>query len=398
MGKALEGLRILDLTQYEAGTSCTQILAWLGAEVLKIEPPGGEPGRRTIADRPDMDAYYFLLLNANKKSITLDLKHERGRAIFEKMLPQADVVVENFAPGTMERLGLGYAALRRVNPRVVYASLKGFGGRGPYSGYKSFEFIAQAMGGVMSLTGDPDGPPMLCGASLGDTGSGLNCAIGILAALVQRQATGVGQQVEVAQQDAVVNLMRIRFYDHYANARPVTRQANQVRGTAPCNLYRCHPGGPNDYVYIFCPTPAMWRALARIVGRPEYGDDPRFATSQERFRHANEIDPVIEAWTRTRTKHEAMEILAGAGVPCGAVLDTGEVLSNRHLTERGMIATVEHPQRGRLPMPGNPIHLSDSSVPVTAAPLLGAHSAEVYAGLLGYTEQDLAALKREGVI
>jgi len=398
MGKALDGIRILDLTQYEAGASCTQLLAWLGAEVIKIEPPQGEPGRRSLSDRTDADGYYFLLLNANKKSITLDLKQDRGRALFEAMLPQADVVVENFGPGTMDRLGLGYDALRRINPRIIFASIKGFGSVGPYAGYKSFEWISQAMGGSMSLTGEPDGIPLRCTAGLGDTGSGLHCAVGILAALIQRRATGVGQQVEVAQQDSVVNMVRVNFRDHYPRGLPVPRRGNRVYNTAPCNLYRCAPGGPNDYIYLHAATPDMWRTLMRIVGRPEYGDDPRFATRQERWRFVEEIDRIVEAWTQTKTKHEAMEILAGAGVPCGAVLDTGELLSSRHLIERGMMVSVEHPIRGRFTMPGNPIHLADSPTAVTRAPLLGEHTAEVFAALLGHTPADLAALARDGVI
>ena len=398
MGKALAGIRVLDLTQYEAGPSCTEMLAWLGAEVIKIEPPAGEPARRSMSERPDLDSWFFLLLNANKKSVTLDLKKERGRAMFEKMVPDADVVIENLGPGAMERLGFGYEALRRINPRIISASVKGFGSSGPYAGYKSFEWIAQAMGGAMSLTGEPDGTPMRCAAGLGDTGSGLHCAIGILAALVQRQATGVGQRVEVAQQDAVLNLLRIHLRDHYVDGRPAPRRGNRSHLAAPSNLYRCRPFGPNDYVYIHCATLEMFRALMRVMGHPELGNDPRFAERQGRVEHVDEIDPLIEGWTEKRTKHEAMAILAGAGVPCGAVLDTGEILSNEHLIERGMVLTVEHPMRGRFAMPGNPVHLSDSPTVVERAPLLGEHNAEVYAKLLGYSDEELTALKSEGVI
>jgi formyl-CoA transferase len=398
MGKALEGIRVLDLTQYEAGASCTQLLAWLGAEVVKIEPPGGEPGRRTLTDRPDADAFYFLLLNANKKSITLDLKQERGRTLFEAMVPKADVVAENFGPGTMERLGIGYEALRRISPRIIFASIKGFGSRGPYAGFKSFEWISQAMGGSMSLTGEPDGKPQRVAAGLGDSGSGLHCAVGILAALHQRQVTGVGQHVEVAQQDSVVNLVRVNFRDHYAGHRPVPRRGNSVYNAAPCNLYPCRPGGPNDYLYIHAATLEMWRALMRIVGRAEYGDDPRFADRQKRYRHVEEIDRIVAAWTQTQTKHEAMAVLAAAGVPCGAVLDTEEVLTDPHLKARGMLVTLTHPTRGTFTMPANPIHLSDSSTEVTPAPLLGQDNAEVYAALLGQSAEDLAALRRDGII
>jgi formyl-CoA transferase len=269
---------------------------------------------------------------------------------------------------------------------------------GPYAEYKSFEWISQAMGGAMSLTGEPEGPPMRCTAGLRDSGSRLHCAIGILAALIQRQATGLGQQVEVAQQDSVVNLIRVNLRDHYAKGVAGPRRGNRVYGTAPCNLYRCASGGPNDYIYIHCATPEMWRGLMRIVGRPEYGDAPRFADRQGRYQYVEEMDRIIEAWTEKHTKHEAMEILAGAGVPCGAVLDTGEVLSNPHRIERGMMVPLQHPTRGAFTIRGNPIHLSESPTTLTPAPLLGAHNAEVYAALLGYTAADLAALERAGVI
>ena len=398
MGKALEGIVVLDLTQYEAGPSCTEMLAWLGADVIKIEPPGGEPGRRALSERPDTDAWFFLMLNANKKSVTLDLKAERGRAVFERMVRRADVVVENFGPGAIERLGFGYDTLRRINPRIIAASVKGFGTPGPYADYKSFEWIAQAMGGVMSLTGTPDSPPLRTEAGLGDTGAGLHCAIGILAALVQRQNTGEGQRVEVAQQDAVLNLVRIHLREHYVTGKPVPRRGNRSVAAGPSNLYRCRPFGANDYVFIHCATLDMWRTLTRILGRPELGDDPRLADRQTRAEHAAEIDPLIEAWTEKRTKHEAMEILGGAGIPCGAVLDSGEVLSDPGLVERGMVVNLEHPMRGRFAMPGNPVQLSASPTAVTRAPLLGEHNAEVYGGWLGLPADELRALETDRVI
>ncbi len=397
MGKALDGIVVLDLTQYEAGPSCTEMLAWLGADVIKIEPPGGEPGRRALSERPDTDAWFFLLLNANKRSVTLDLKSPRGRALFERMLGRADVLVENFGPGAIERLGFGWDTLRRINPRLVAASVKGFGG-GPYADYKSFEWIAQAMGGAMSLTGEPDGPPLRAEAGLGDTGAGLHCAIGILAALVQRQTTGEGQRVEVAQQDAVLNLVRIHLREHYVTGRPVPRRGNRSPGAGPSNLYRCRPFGPNDYVFIHVATLEMWRTLTRILGRPELGDDPRFADRQGRADHAAELDPLVEAWTEKRTKQEAMEMLAGAGIPCGAVLDSGEVLSDPSLIARGMVVSLEHPTRGRFAMPGNPVHLSASPTAVTRAPLLGEHNAQVFGAWLGCAADELERLRKDGVI
>jgi formyl-CoA transferase len=397
MPKALAGIRVLDLTQYEAGPSCTQMLAWLGADVVKIEPPAGEPGRTALSDQRGEDAWFFLLLNSGKKGVTLNLKSPRGRTMFERLVTTADVLVENMGPGAMDRLGLGWEALRRLNPRLIAASVKGFGGGGPYADYKSFEWIAQAMAGAMSMTGAPDGPPTKAIGGLADTGAGLHTAIGILAALVQRQATGVGQQVEVAQQEAVVNLLRIHLRDTYATGKPVPRQGNRSVNAAPSNIYRCRPFGPNDYVFVHCATVEMWKTLTKIVGRPELGDDPGYADRRDRVKYIDAIDDMIEAWTEKRTKQEALEILAGAGVPCGAVLDSTEVLSDPHLRARGMIVELEHPRRGRYPMPANPVRLSDSPTEMVRAPLLGEHNAEVY-GALGYGEAELDALRRDGVI
>src|SRR5438093_3219580 len=301
MAKALDGIVVLDLTQYEAGPSCAQMLAWLGADSSKIEPPGGEQGRRALSERPDQDAFFFLLLNANKKSVTLDLKSAEGRALLTRMVERADVLVENFGPGSMERLGFGYEDLRRLNPRIIAASVKGFGSSGPYADYKSFEMIAQAMGGIMSLTGSPDGPPVRVEAGLGDTGAGLHTAIGILAALVQRQVTGVGQRVEVAQQDAVVNLTRIHFRDHHLGVRPIPRRGNRSPAAAPSNLYRCRPFGPNDYVFIHVANTDMWKALTRVIGQPELGEDPRFAERSDRVAQLAELEALVEGWTEKRT-------------------------------------------------------------------------------------------------
>ncbi|HEY7648810.1 MAG TPA: CoA transferase [Methylomirabilota bacterium] len=396
--KALEGIRVLDLTQYEAGPSCTQMLAWLGAEVIKIEPPAGEPGRTALSDKRGEDAWFFLLLNSCKKGVTLNLKSERGRAMFEELVKTADVVVENMGPGVMERLGIGYDALRRLNPRIIAASVKGFGSGGPYSDYKSFEWIAQAMAGAMSMTGWPDGPPTKAIGGLADTGAGLHTAIGILAAIIQRQATGVGQQIEVAQQDAVVNLLRIHLRESYATGKPAPRQGNRSSAAAPSNIYRCRPFGPNDYVFVHLATVEMWKTLTRIVGRPELGDDQRYWDRRDRVQFIDEIDAMIEAWTEKRTKHEALEILAGAGIPAGAVLDSNEVLADRHLRQRGFIVDLEHPRRGKYPMPTNPVRLSDSPTEVVRAPLLGEHNAEIYGKLLGCGDADLDALRRDGII
>ena len=397
MGTALEGIRVLDLSQYEAGPSCAETLAWLGAEVIKIEPPTGEPGRFGFTDKPGVDSVFFCLLNLNKKSVTLNLKSERGREMFRALAKTADVVIENLGPGAMERLGLGDEPLARLNPRIITASVKGFGSEGPYSGYKSFEMIAQAMGGVMSLTGEPDGPPMRIESGIGDTATGLHAAIGILAAIVQRSVTGVGQRIEVAQQDVVVNLTRIHFRDHYLGVSPVPRKGNRSPVAAPSNIYRCQPFGPNDYVFIHVANPEMWKGLVSVIAQPELAD-PRLTDRAERMARRDEIEALIESWTGKRTKHDVMALLGAAGVPCGAVLDSDEVMSNEHLRGRGMIVDIEHPTRGRMATPASPIRLSASSTEVTRAPLLGEHNEEILGRVCGLGADDLGKLKADGVI
>jgi formyl-CoA transferase len=398
MAKALDGIRVLDLTQYEAGPSSTQMLAWLGAEVIKVEPLTGEPGRTALSDKRGEDAWFFMLLNSCKKGVTLNLKSPRGKAMFEELVKTSDVVVENMGPGVMDRLGLGYESLKRLNPRIIGASVKGFGGGGPYADYKSFEWIAQAMAGAMSMTGSPDGPPTKAIGGLADTGAGLHTAIGILAAIIQRQATGVGQQIEVAQQESVVNLLRIHLRETYVSGKPAPRQGNRSAVAAPSNIYRCSPGGPNDYVFIHCATVEMWKSLTKIIGRPELGADPRYEDRRDRVQFVDEIDAMIEDWTAKRPKHEVMALLAGAGVPCGAVLDSAEVLSDPHLRQRGFITELEHPRRGIYPMPGNPVRLSDSPTDMVRSPTLGEHNAEVYGKLLGYGDAEIETLRRDGVI
>ena len=398
MAKALDGIRVLDLTQYEAGPSSTQMLGWLGADVIKIESPAGEQGRTALSDKRGEDSWFFMLLNSNKKGVTLNLKAPRGREMFREMAKSADVVVENLGPGALERLGLGWDTLHALNPRLILASVKGFGSTGPYAEYKSFEWIAQAMAGAMSMTGHPDGPPTKAIGGLADTGAGLHAAIGILAAIVQRHTTGVGQRLEVAQQDSVVNLLRIHLRETYVSGKPAMRQGNKSAAACPSNIYRCRPFGPNDYVFIHCATQEMWKSLVEICGRPELADDPRYEDRRDRVKFADEIDPMIEAWTEKHTKHEAMKILAGAGVPCGAVLDSSEVVTDEHLRQRGFLVDLEHPTRGKYPMPGNPVRLSDSPTEIVRAPLLGEHNAEIYGTLLGLSAADVAKLKQDGVI
>ncbi|MBI3303385.1 MAG: CoA transferase, partial [Deltaproteobacteria bacterium] len=392
--QALDHIKILDLTQFEAGPSCTEILAFLGAEVVKVESPkGGDQGRYLITDKAGLDSPYFLLLNANKKSVTLNLKSEKGKAIFKQLIPKFDVMIENYGPGAIEGLGLGYGTVKEINPRIIYAQVKGFGTYGPYASFKSFDMIAQATGGAMSVTGFPGSLPLKPGPTIGDTGTGIHCAIGVLAAILQREKTGRGQRLEVAMQDAVVNLSRVAMLSHYLTNRPVQRTGNRVAMLAPTDLYPCHPGGSNDYVYIITSTLEMWESLLKAIDRADLIGDPRYTDQHTRNKHFDEVYTVIKMWTEKRTKFEAMEILGGAGVPCGAVLDTGDLLANEHLRARKMITTVEHPARGTFTMPGCAVQLSDSPTKVKPAPLLGQHNEEIYGALLGFTRADLAGLK-----
>lgn len=395
MTQALTGIRVVDLTNNQAGPSCGQMLAWLGADVIKVEEPGrGDVARYSQQDRPGADALFFLAFNANKRSLTLNLKHAGGQEVFRALLKTADVLLENFGPGVIERLGFGYPAVREINPRLVYASIKGFGSYGPYRDYKSYEPIAQAMGGAMSVTGFPDGPPTFTWPSIGDSGTGMHCVIGILAALMQRHATGRGQQVEVSMQDAVVNLIRVSLRDHQRFGKVMERTGNQLGAGVPGTTYRCHPGGPNDYVFIFVQQ-QMWHPLLRAIGREDLIGDARYETQEARWKNKGEVDRLVEDWTSKRPKREAMEILAGAGVPCGACLDTGEVLTDPHLLARDMIVEVEHPVRGRFLTVGNPIKLSASPTTIGPSPLLGQHRAEILAEL-GYSESQIAALVKDG--
>ena len=397
MSQALSGIRVVDLTNNQAGPSCGQMLAWLGADVIKVEEPEkGDPARHALKDRPDTDSLFFLSFNANKRSLTLNLKHARGKDVFRALLKTADVLLENFGPGVIERLGFGYPTLRELNPRLVFASIKGFGSYGPYRDYKSYEPIAQAMGGAMSVTGSPDGPPTYLWPSIGDSGTGMHCVIGILAALMQRHATGQGQRVEVSMQDAVVNLIRVSLRDHQRRGKPMARTGNQLGAGVPGTTYRCHPGGPNDYVFVFAQQ-QMWHPLLRAIGREDLVGDARYETADARWHHKDEVDALVTAWTSERSKHEVMKILAGAGVPCGACLDTGEVLSDPHLHEREMIVDVHHPVRGRYVTVGNPVKLSASPTAIGPSPLLGQHRHEILKEL-GYGDAEIDALAQDGAI
>jgi formyl-CoA transferase len=399
MTQALAGIRIIDMTHNQAGPACAQILAFLGADVIKLEEPkGGDVARRNMRDRPDSDSLFFLLFNANKKSLTLNLKSAEGKDLLRDIIKQSDVLLENFGPGALDRLGLGWEALQQINPRLIYATIKGFGTWGPYRDYKSYEPIAQAMGGAMSVTGFPENPPTYVVPAIGDSGTGMHMAIGILAALQQRHQTGSGQQVEVSMQDAVVNLIRVSLRDHQRTGAPMLRRGNQLGTVVPSTIYACAPGGPNDYVFINAWERPMWLALLRVIGRPELADDPRFAEEKARWDNRDALNAIIEEWTGGRSKHAAMSLLAEAGVPAGAVQDTGEVLADPHLHERDMIVDVDYPTRGTYQTVGCPIKLSDSPAEVTRPPLLGEHTERLLGDLCGLDPAAVARLRAAGVV
>jgi formyl-CoA transferase len=399
----LEGIRVLDLTQFEAGTSCTETLAWLGAEVVKVEnPKGGEAGRTLgSGPRPGADSYYFMIYNANKKSVTVNLKSARGLALVKDMAKKADVFAENFAPGAVERLGLGWEEMHALNPRLVYAQVKGFGSGTPYENNLAFDMIAQACGGNMAITGERDGRPAKPGPTLGDTGTGMLLAIGVLGALFQRERTGRGRRVQVAMQDAQLQYTRGAFIQHARSGQPAMRNGAKslAGGMAPADIYPCKPGGPNDHVYVFTSpgNEEHWRRLLTVIGHEDLIQDPRFATREARARHEAEIDAMVSEWTRRHDKHEAMRLVGAAGVPAGAVFDTGDLLAEPSFAERGIIQTMHHPA-GPLAMPAFPVRFDGAPAPVKPSPLLGEHTAQVFSDWLGLGPGDVAALRDAGIV
>jgi formyl-CoA transferase len=391
---ALDGMRVLDMTQYEAGTSCTQMLAWLGADVIKIESPGqGDPGRGVTRD--GRVSQYFLNYNSNKRSVAIDLTRSAGRDLLLQLVPQVDVFVENYGPGVIERLDIGYDVMRALNPGIIYGRLKGFGLSGPYSTFKCYDWVAQAAAGAFSVTGMRDGPPLAPGTTVGDSGTGLQMALAITAAYVQKQRTGEGQLIELSMQEAVTLFMRTQGLAQWGEEAAV-RSGNR-RG-AVTDVYPCSPGGPNDYIFIMVVTTRQWDTLCAALDRPELAADPRFESGPARMEHADALYEEIACWTRARTKHEAMRILGAAGVPCSATLDTLELFSDPHLTERGLIQSVEHPTAGTVRVMGLPARMSGSAVPIVAAPLLGQHTDDVLRQELALDESAINALRREGVL
>ncbi|MEE8436247.1 MAG: formyl-CoA transferase, partial [bacterium] len=386
MSKALEGIKILDMTHVQSGPSATQLLGYLGADVIKIELPGrGDITRAQLRDIPDVDSLYFTMLNCNKRSVTLNLKSEKGKEIFTGLIKVCDVMVENFAPGVLDRQGFTWERIQELNPRLIYASIKGFG-EGPFVDFKAYETIAQAMGGSMSTTGFEDGVPLATGSQIGDTGTGIHCVAGILAALLLREKSGKGQRVEVAMQDSVLNLCRVKLRDQQRLSHGplieyptkefsdfVPRSANASGGGQPGATLKCAPGGQNDYVYVIIQPPG-WAPLMNLVGKPELIEDPEFATPQARLNKLERCFGLIEEWTRTRGKWEILEQMNKQDIPCGPIMSTKELIEEPSLIKRGMVTEVPHSQRGSFMTVGCPMNLSDSPVEVTSSPLLGEHT------------------------
>ncbi len=410
MSKALSGVRILDMTHVQSGPSCTQILAWLGADVIKVELPGrGDITRSQLRDLPDVDSLYFTMLNCNKRSVTVNTKTDGGKEVFSSLIKHCDVLVENFAPGALDRQGFDWATIHSINPRIIYASIKGFG-PGPYFDFKAYETVAQAMGGAMSTTGFEDGPPTSTGAQIGDSGTGIHLVAAILAALYQRTSTGQGQRVEVAMQDAVLNLCRVKMrdqqrlshgeLDEYPNNEfgdTVPRSGNASGGGQPGWALRCSPGGPNDYIYCII-QPQGWQPWMELIGREDLIEDQAYATPKARLDKLSEIFSMLEEWTLKHTKAEVMSMLNKHDIPCGPILDMKELIEDEALNGREVVVEVPHPQRGSFITVGCPLRLSDSPVDVKSSPLLGEHTEEVLAEVMGLDDKAIQKLRDDGAV
>ena len=414
--KALEGVRILDMTHVQSGPTCTQLLAWFGADVIKVERPGvGDATRGQLRDVPDADSLYFTMLNHNKRSITLNTKDEKGKAVFTRLIETCDVMVENFAPGALDRMGFSWERIQEINPRMIYASVKGFG-PGPYSECKVYENVAQCAGGAASTTGFLDGPPLVTGAQIGDSGTGLHLALGIVTALFQREHSGRGQRVLASMQDGVLNLCRVKLRDQqrlahgplkeysqfgegipFADATP--RAGNDSGGGQPGRILKCKgwEQDANAYTY-FITQAAVWEKICDVIGRPEWKEDPDFATPPARLPRLNEVFEAIEQWTMTKTKYEVMEICNPLDIPVGPILSMQELSEEPSLRDTGTIVEVDHPTRGKYLTVGNPVKLSDSPSEVSRSPLLGEHTGEILQEVLGYSEEEVSGLRETGAV
>jgi formyl-CoA transferase len=411
--EALKGVRILDMTHVQAGPTCSQLLAWMGADVIKLESPVGDATRGQLRDVPNADSLYFTMLNCNKRSIVINMKSPEGKAIFTELLKKSDILMENFGPGVLDRFGFGWEQVHAIAPRVVMGSIKGFGSSGPYSDFKAYENVAQAMGGAMSTTGSIDGPPYVTGAQIGDSGTGLHLAIGLLAALHQRDRTGEGQYVEVAMMDGVMNLCRVKFRDHQRLSRQelseysiptaglttTPRAGNDSGGGQLGNAIKCKPGGPNDYLYVVVQE-AVWEPLAKRigpdVGQPGLAADPRFAKIGDRRKNQNEVWSLLEEFAKNYTKRELMAIMNELDVPCGPIMSTEDLANDEHVRGRDMYVELDHPQRGKWYNVGMPIKLSASPAKVKRSPTLGEHTDEILKEVLGLSAAEIEAKRQAG--
>jgi formyl-CoA transferase len=415
-GKALEGVRILDFTHVQSGPTCTQLLAWFGADVIKVERPGvGDITRGQLRDVPNADSLYFTMLNHNKRSITIDSKHPQGKRVLDELIKKCDVLVENFAPGALDRMGLTWDHIHKLNPRMIVASIKGFG-PGPYEDCKVYENVAQCTGGSASTTGFRDGLPLVTGAQIGDSGTGLHLALGIVTALYQRTRTGRGQKVTAAMQDGVLNLCRVKLrdqqrlqhgplteYSQYGEGIPfgdaVPRAGNDSGGGQPGRILKCKgwENDPNAYIYFITQAP-VWEQICDIIGEPTWKTDPEYATPKARLPKLNQIFERIEQWTMTKTKFEAMEELNQHDIPCGPILSMKEIAQDESLRKTGTVVEVEHPTRGKYLSVGNPIKLSDSVSEVKRSPLLGEHTDEILSQVLALDAETIAEIKKSGAL
>ena len=413
--KALEGVRILDFTHVQSGPTCTQLLAWFGADVIKVERPGvGDATRKQLVDVPGADSLYFTMLNHNKRSLTLNTKTPEGKGVLERLIRECDVLVENFAPGALDRMGFGWERVQELNPRMIMASVKGFG-PGPYEDCKVYENVAQCAGGSASTTGFLDGPPLVTGAQIGDSGTGLHLALGIVTALYHREKSGRGQRILAPMQDGVLNLCRVKLrdqqrlaagplkeYSQYGENIPfgdaTPRSGNDSGGGQPGRILKCKgwEEDPNAYTY-FITQAAVWQKICDVIGKPEWKEDPDFTTPDARLPRLNEVFAAIEQWTMTKTKFEVMEICNPLDIPVGPILSMKELAEEPSLRETGTIVEVDHPERGKYLTVGCPVKLSDSPVDVARSPLLGEHTEEVLA-LLGYSAAEVASMREAGVI
>jgi len=415
-GKALEGVRILDFTHVQSGPTCTQLLGYMGAECIKVERPGvGDITRGQLRDVKGADSLYFTMLNGNKRSITIDSKHPKGKEILERLIKHCDVLVENFAPGALDRMGLTWDYIHKTNPRMIVASVKGFG-PGPYEDCKVYENIAQCAGGSASTTGFREGPPLVTGAQIGDSGTGLHLAFGIVTALYQRMRTGRGQRVLCAMQDGVLNLARVKLrdqqrlthgplteYSQYGEGIPfgkaVPRAGNDSGGGQPGWILKCKgwETDPDAYTYFITQAP-VWGAICDLIGKPEWKTDPDYATPPARLPRLRHIFNTIEAWTTTMTKFEVMEICNKHDIPVGPILSMKEIAEDQSLRATGTVVEVDHPTRGKYLTVGNPVKMSDSLTEVRRAPLLGEHTEQILTEALGYSAEEYAAIKASGAI